>query len=51
MTYTLTEEQFERLLDYFHKAAMAVSNDEVDEVLSLDAPLLEMLREIREEQG
>lgn len=51
MTYILTDEQFEDLLDYFEKSTTAISNEEIGDLLDRDLPLLAMLREIAEEQG
>lgn len=42
--YTLTDDQFQRLLDYFEKSCSAVSDEEIAAVLSLDIPLRDMLR-------
>jgi hypothetical protein len=47
MSYTLTDEQFERLLAYFELCKTAISDDEQDKLLDMEGPLRDMLREIK----
>lgn len=51
MSYELTDDQFQMLLDYFLKSTTAVSDEEICALLDLDKPLLKMLQGIREEQA
>jgi hypothetical protein len=47
---TLTRDQFEKLLEYFEFALVAVSDEEQEELVFMEKPLRDMLREISRDQ-
>jgi hypothetical protein len=49
MTYILSDEQYENLRDYFELAMTAISDDEQHELVFMEKPLREMLRQLRPE--
>jgi len=47
MSYILTDEQYQNLRKYFELALTAISNDEQEELVFMEKPLRDMLRQLR----
>jgi hypothetical protein len=49
MSYILSDDQYETLRNYFELAMTAISDDEQHELVFMEKPLREMLRQLRPE--
>lgn len=48
--YELTEEQFDAISEYFEFALTAISDEEQADLVFMETPIRDMLREIKREQ-
>jgi hypothetical protein len=49
MSYILSDDQYETLRNYFELAMTAISDEEQHELVFMEKPLREMLRQLRPE--
>jgi len=50
MAVTLTDEQFDRIQEYFEFALVAMSDEEQADLVFMEGPLRDMLREVKANQ-